>query len=190
MSESSGQFLIDLLFLILCLRIIYIAISYGFICEFFKTAGLLLGSFFAFQYYPLVNIIAEALPFLNRGYSALFSFLLILLGVNLFFVLSRMIVMSLFKIKEIYFKQKVVLFLLGGFRAVFTSSIILFLLYLSPLDSKYFCHNISYGLFKGFAPKIYLASFKVYNKVSTKAIVNKEVEAYYETRKFLPAGSK
>ena len=75
------------------------------------------------------------------------------------------------------------LFFLGVFRASLIGSIIFFSLYLSPLDSKYFCHSISYSVSKNIAPTIYLMAFKVYNKISSKIVANKEVAEYYEAEK-------
>jgi len=191
MEISGNQVLIDLLFLILCLRVIYISISRGIVRENFKIGGLLLGSFFAFQYYSsLADSISDKIPFLSRGYFFLFSFLLILLGIRLTCTLFRLIVSFFFKRDEIYLKEKILLFFLGAFRASLIGSIIFFLLYLSPLDSKYFCHSISYSVFKNIGPKIYLIAFKVYDKASSKIVVNKEVEEYYEAEKLLPGNSK
>lgn len=191
MEISGSQTFIDSLFLILCLRVIYISISRGIIRENFKIGGLLLGSFFAFQYYfSLADNLSDKIPFLNRGYFLLFSFLLILLGIRLVFIIARLIVTFFFKRDEIYFKERVLLFFLGAFRASLIGSIILFSLYLSPLDSKYFCHSISYSIFKNVGPKIYLVAFRGYDKISSKIVINKEVEEYYEAEKPLPGNSK
>lgn len=191
MEISGSQTFIDSLFLILCLRVIYISISRGIIRENFKIGGLLLGSFFAFQYYfSLADSLSDKIPFLNRGYFLLFSFLLILLGIRLVFIIARLIVTFFFKRDEIYFKERVLLFFLGAFRASLIGSIILFSLYLSPLDSKYFRHSISYSIFKNVGPKIYLVAFRGYDKISSKIVINKEVEEYYEAEKPLPGNSK
>lgn len=191
MEISGNQTFIDLAFLILCLRVVYISISRGIVCEIFKLVGLLLGSFFAFHYYSsLADKISDKIPFLSREYSLLFSFLLIFLGVRLIFALSRLMVAFFFKKGEVCFKKGVMVFFLGAFRASLIGSIIFFSLYLSPLDSKHFCHSISYSIFKNVGPKIYLAAFKVYDKFSSKIVVNKEVEEYYEAEKPLPGNSK
>ena len=191
MEISGSQTFIDLLFLILCLRVIYISVSRGIVRENFKIGGLLLGSFFAFQYYfSLADRVSDKIPFLSRGYFLLFSFLLIILGIRLIFTLSRLIVTFFFKRGEIYFKERVLLFFLGAFRASLIGSIIFFSLYLSPLDSKYFCHSISYSIFKNVGPKIYLVAFKVYDKISSKIVINKEVEEYYEAEKPLSGNNK
>ena len=191
MEISGSQTFIDLIFLILCLRVVYIAISRGIVSESFKLVGLLLGSFFAFHYYSfLADKISDKIPFLSREYFLLFSFLLILLGIRLIFTLSRLIVTFFFKKDQVYFKKRVVLLFLGAFRASLIGSIVFFSLYLSPLDSTRFCHSISYSIFKNVGPKIYLIAFKVYDKISPKILVNKEVAEYYEAEKPLQGNSK
>ena len=53
---------IDIFFLILCLYTIYIAVSRGPQREILRIIGVLVGSFFAFQHYPLVaQFIADKL---------------------------------------------------------------------------------------------------------------------------------
>ena len=191
MKIFGSQIFIDLVFLILCLRVIYISISRGIVREIFKLTGLFLGSFFAFHYYfSLANNISDKIPFLNREYFLLFSFLVILLGVRLIFTFSRLITAFFFKREEICLKERVALFFLGAFRTSLLGSVIFFSLYLSPLDSKYFCHSISYSIFKNIGPKIYLTAFKIYDKISFKTVVNKEVEEYYEAKNPLPRNGK
>jgi len=191
MEISLSQTFIDLVFLILCLRVVYISMSRGIISESFKLTGLLLGSFFAFHYYSsLADKISDKIPFLSREYFLLFSFLLILLGIRLIFALSRLIVTFFFKRGEVGLKERRVLFFLGALRASLIGSIIFFSLYLSPLDSKRFCHSISYSISKNVGPGIYLVAFKVYDKLSPKIVVNKEVRNYYEAKKPLPGSSK
>ena len=191
MEESFGQFFIDLFFLIICLRVIYISISRGILRENFKIIGLFFGSFFAFQYYfSLSESISKKVSFLNREYFLLFSFFLILLGVGLVFTFMGLIAASLFGKKKAYLKERLLSFFLGAFRASFLVSVIIFLLHLSPLDSKHFCHTISYRITKNIGPKIYLISFKMYNKFNPEAVLNKEVEEYYEVKKSLSGNGK
>lgn len=191
MEISGSQAFIDLFFLILCLRVAYISITRGIICESFKILGLLSGAFFAFHYYSALGEgISSKIHFLSKEYCLLFSFLLIFLGIRSIFTLSRLIVTFFFKKKESCFKEGVALFFLGILRASLIGSILLFLLHLSPLDSKCFSHSISYSIFRNIGPKIYLMVFKGYNKVNSKAVANKEVVKYYETEKSLSRNSK
>jgi len=174
---------IDLFFLILCLRIIYVSVSKGVLQENFKVVGIFISSFFAFQYFSLLtNNINSKISFLNPKYLYFISFLLIFLGIGIVFNLLWLIISLLFKQeqKEIGQPQKWLGFFLGSFRAFFLSSIIIFLLYLSPLNSQYFNDTISYRVFKNIAPKIYQLFFKFYSKFNTEARLNKEVEEYYE----------
>ena len=191
MEELFSRIIIDLFVLIICLRAIYIAVSRGILRESFRAAGLLTSSLIAFHYHSyLSGIISRKIPFLSKEYFLLFSFLLIFLGVGLISTLLRLIVTSFFKKREIYFKERLVLLVIGGFRALFLASIIIFLLHLSPLDSKRFCHSISYSISKNVGPKIYLLFLETYNKLDPEIRVNKEVEEYYETKKSLSRGNK
>jgi len=191
MEKSFGQVFVDLFFLIICLRVIYISISRGILRESFKIIGLFFGSFFAFQYYfSLSESISKKIPFLSSEYFLFLSFLLILLGVGLVFTFAGLIAASLFGKKETSLKKKLLSFFLGAFRASFLVSIIIFLLHLSPLDSKHFCHTISYSITKNIGPKIYLMSFKMYNKFNPEVVLNKEVKEYYEIEKSLSGSGK
>ena len=191
MEESFGQVFIDLIFLIICLRVIYISISQGILRESFKIIGLFFGAFFAFQYYlSLSESIGKKIPFLSPEYFLFLSFLLVLLGVGLVFAFAGLIAVSLFGKKKTSLKEKLLSFFLGAFRASFLVSVIIFLLHLSPLDSKHFCHTIAYSITKNIGPKIYLMSFKMYNKFNPKAALNKEVEEYYEANKSLSGSGK
>ena len=191
MEESFGQVFIDLFFLIICLRVIYISISRGVLRESFKIIGLFFGSFFAFQYYfSLSDSISKKISFLNKEYFLFGSFFLILLGVGLVFAFTGLIAAFLFRKKEMCPKERLLSFFFGAFRASFLVSVILFLLHLSPLDSKHFCHTIAYNITKNIGPKIYLMSFKMYNKFNPEAAVNKEVEEYYEVKKSLSGSGK
>jgi len=187
MEIFGSQPFVDLFFLILCLRVIYISISRGIVCESFKLAGVLLGSFFAFHYY---SSLADKIPFLSREYFLLIAFISIFLWIRLILTLSRMIVTFFCKKDGVCFKARVVSLFLGAFRASLIGSVIFFSLHLSPLDSKYFCHSISYSIFKDISPKIYLVALKGYGKFNPKIIVNKEVEKYYEAEKPLSGNSK
>lgn len=183
--------LIDLFFLIICLRIFYISISRGFLSESFKILGLLSGSFFAFQYYFFIGgILSKRIPFLHPESFYFIAFLLILLGIGIIFSFLRIIVTFLFKKKERSFTEKGLSFLIGGLRASFFISVIIFLLHLLPFNSLYFRHTLSYDIFKNIAPKFYLVSFNLYKKIIPIATLNKEVEEYYGTKKTLSRDNK
>ena len=186
MEISGEQALIDLSFLILCLRVIYISVTRGILGESFKIGGLFVGALFAFHYYfSLGNYISKKILFLGKDYPYLVSFLLILLSIGVVFSLLRSIVTLLFKKEEISVEERWVSVFIGGFRAIFLSSVVIFLLHQSPLDLKFIRHTVSYRMFKKVAPKIYLVYFEFYRKANPKAILNKEVKKYYEAKKSL-----
>ena len=186
MEITARAALIDLFFLILCLRIIYISVSKGALQEGFKIAGLLLSSLFAFHLFSFLgNSLSNKVTIISKDYLYFISFLVIFLGIGAIINLIRLILALLFKREEVPKSERWAGLLIGGFRASYLSSIILFLLYLSPLGLQYFNDTISYKIFKKIAPKVYLLSFEAYSKFYTKAEVNKEVEEYYETKQSL-----
>lgn len=78
-------------------------------------------------------------------------------------------------------EEKRLALFMGGFRCVFASSVVLFVLSLSPVKADFFQYSLSYRALKNVAPAIYLGSFKIYNLfVPIKA--TKEVGDYYEAK--------
>lgn len=192
MEITARAALIDLFFLILCLRIIYISVSKGALQEIFKVVGLLLSSLFAFHFYSFLgDSISNKITILSKDHLYFISFLVIFFGIGAIFNLLRLIIALLFKREkeEVSRQERWVGLFIGGFRAAYLSSIILFLLYLSPLNWHFFNDTISYKVFKNIAPKVYLLSFNAYSKFYTEAQVNKEVEEYYEIKQSLSGNS-
>lgn len=184
MEISGSQAFIDLFFLILLLRIICIAVLKGVLRESFKVAGLLVGSLIAFQHYSIfADKVTQKILFLNKGSLYFLSFLLILLAIQAVFIFLRVIVCCIHKKEEISLPERRLAFFIGAARAIFTSSIVIFMMYLSPLNVRYFNKSISYNIFKNIAPKAYLMSFGVYTNINKGVILNKEVKEYYETKK-------
>jgi uncharacterized membrane protein required for colicin V production len=191
MEITAPAALIDLFFLILCLKIIHTAVSKGILQESFRLVGVFVGALFAFHFYSLLgNGIVSKVSFLNKQFVYLISFLVIFITIRVIFRLLRLIITLLFKLGELSIGERWMAFLLGAIRAAFLSSVIIFLFYLSPLNSKYYTKNISYKVFKNIAPKTYLISFDVYKKFNPKSECNKEVEEYYEVKKSLPGNSE
>ncbi len=175
--------LIDLFFLTLCLGIIYASISKGLLCEMFKVSGLLLGAFFAFQYYLFFSDkISGKIFFLKPKLLHVIIFFSIFISVRMVFTFLRLIVSSMLKKKYVLdeksYTEKLILIFVGVFRGVFFSSVIFYILFLSPIDSKYFNKGISYGMFKNFAPGIYLAAAKLGSEFNPQMKVNEEAEKY------------
>jgi len=177
---------IDVFFLILCLRVIYSAIARGIVCEGFKIASLVASSLCALHWYGFLDAYAERTAFLNKQYLDFISFLVIFFSIHAIFSLARLIATSLFKRKEIPIKERWVLLFVGSSRAVLLSSVILFMLHLSPLDPQYFAQGISSRIFKNIAPKFYLVALQVVIGAGDgQSLINKEVQEYYETATFL-----
>lgn len=174
------QALVDLFFLILILRVVYIAISKGVLCEIFKAAGLLIASIFSFHYYYILgDYIGKRVSFLNKEYLYFTCFLLILISIWAIFSLLRTIATLLVaKDKEVSFPQRWVSAFIGWGRAIFFSSVVVFLFQQVPFDQKIFKKTISYGMFKKIAPKIYLVTLNLYQKINPKVKVNNEVVKY------------
>ncbi len=176
--------LIDLFFLILCLRVIYISVSRGICLEALKLSGLLVSSLLAFQYYPpLAGNISRKLPFFNQEYFYFWSFLAIFLSVSAVFSLVRLIMLVFLEKKEKSFGEKLIALFAGGLRAAFLASLVIFLLHLTPLGSQRFSSNLSYRIFKNIAPKTYLISFAFINKLNSGISLNEEIQKYYEDGK-------
>ncbi|UCD15318.1 MAG: CvpA family protein [Candidatus Omnitrophota bacterium] len=186
-------YVIDFIVAALCLKVVYTAVSRGLVNEIFKSTGLLIGSLFAFHYYPHLAAKVEAnFPFLNKKYLSFVLFLLIFLGVMTVFSIVRKIVAFLYKKEEISVKERWVSFIIGGLRFVFLSSIIFFLMHLYSFNQRHYSKSISYSVFKNVAPKVYLVSLDFLNfyKIGSPKGSNKEVKKYYEIRTPLSGNNK
>jgi len=167
----------------------------GYLCEVFKLMSLLIASFLAFYYYSLLgDSIFNKISFLNEQYVYFLAFLGIFTTVTLIFSFLRLIVLFLAKREKAENpkpKVKWVLFFSGAFRALYLSSIIIFVIYLSPLDSESFQQSLSGVVCKKIAPKIYLQSFKlvIKNGKNKDKKANKEVKEYYEAKEPLSSNS-
>jgi Colicin V production protein len=167
---------IDVLFLILCLRVIYSAITAKLLREFFKVIGLILGMLFAFHFYFFLGQKSANIPFINVEYLNFISFIFIFFSIRSTIGLIGMIVSFLGKKKEVASKEKWVLLASGGLRTVLLTSIILFSLNMSPLDSKYFVNSFSYKICRNFAPETYLFLAKMVSKSKTGFKPNEDVQ--------------
>lgn len=178
--------IIDIFFLILCLRIGYIAVSRGIVCEGFKFISVLIAGLSSLHWYKFLNVYTERIPFLNKQYLDFISFLAIFFSIHTIISLVRSIVTSLFKRKEIPVKERWVSLFLGIVRAVFLSSLILFMAHLSSRGSPHLAQSRALPIFKNIAPKVYLVVAGALSGVGDeKSTLNKEVRAYYETATFL-----
>ncbi|RKY43359.1 MAG: hypothetical protein DRP80_05550, partial [Candidatus Omnitrophota bacterium] len=91
---------LDLVSLLIIIRVIYIAVSKGFVVEFFKIIATLAGAFFSFQFYTgLGNFFLKYLPFLGEDVASLLGFVLIFSIIWLLIKYLRTILTFLFKVE-------------------------------------------------------------------------------------------
>jgi len=192
MEIIDGLYLIDIIALILCLRIIYISVFRGFLNEGFKVVGLLCAALLAFHYYPaLAHKIGAAIPFLNAKYVDFIFFFVIFFSIMGVFSVVRRILAVFYKREESPSAgERWFALLLGAVRFVVLTSVIFFFLNLYSINPAYFSDSISYLFFRKAAPKMYLVSFNIFNKFYPEIKLNKEVEEYYEARNIILGNSK
>ncbi len=180
---------IDIFFLVILLRIIYIAASRGFLREFCKLAGLFCASFLAFGFYPyLSEIVRTRVSFINPNFLHFIAFFLIFVVVRLTFSLVILIIGLFLPKPEASAKDKVLLLGLGSFRAVFFLSVIFFSLSLLSFNPRYIRDSLTYNLFKKVAPSVYLFSAGIVRRLNEDFEVNTRVEGYLREDKPVKKG--
>ncbi len=183
--------MIDIFFLILCFVISYSALRCGFLIEIFKLAGLLLSTILAFQFYPFLSgFLEKHLAFLHKQFLNFVAFGVIFFSVSIGFYLLEKLVGVFIKAQELSARQRLISLTIGGARLILLISTLLFLIFLFP--GKFtLTQSVSYRLCKQVAPKVYLVSFKIYNKCIPNMItLNGEVKKYYEIKDNLSGDSK
>lgn len=179
-------YLIDIIFLVLCLKILYTAVSRGLVNELIKVIGIIFALWFSFHYYTyLAERAVDFLSFLNTKYLEFFIFSVIFLVILLFFSILRRIAALLFKREEFSPRERWLCFFAGAFRYVVLSSVIIFCLHLYSFSSEYFYRTFYYRLFKPVAPSLYLFSFgalKKFNKFDHNFKINEAVLSYIEKK--------
>jgi uncharacterized membrane protein required for colicin V production len=182
--------IIDIFFLILFLRIVYVAASRGFLKEACKLIGLIAASLFAFHFYPnLADIIRAKISFINSNYLYSVSFFLIFIAVRIVFSLLNLIISLFLPKAEISAKKRIVLFAAGVFRGFLLFSTIFFLLNLASFKPDYVKNSLSYNFTKRIAPSFYLMSAKIFKEFNKTFIINEKVEDYLNQKKPSRQGS-
>ena len=172
--------LIDLVFIILWVRILYVAVSRGILAEIIKIAGLLAGIFFAFQYYTFSGEkLGYSIPFLGKEYFNLAAFLIIFLGTRAIFSFLGLITRLLFKSRDIAIFERWLSLFAGTVRAILLSSVIVFAFHLSPFDLLVVQKSRAV-LFAKPAPWSYLAIYRFFSTTNAKMKVNPGVEQYLD----------
>lgn len=176
MGIFSGFGLIDIIFIILCLRISYEAASKGFFVEILKILALFINSIFTFQFYPFIaEKISNKISFLDKGYLKAVVAIVLFSIIGIIFGLLIKVIDALLKRKEIPSAEKYAALVFGFVRLAFLASFIVFLLCLFPAKPQILAGYTS-RIFKGIAPKTYLATAGLYGKLSPQFSVNTEVE--------------
>ncbi|MCK9613895.1 MAG: CvpA family protein [Candidatus Omnitrophica bacterium] len=182
MGIFEGFGLIDLIFLILCLRITYEAVSKGIFVEILKLLALFINSIFTFQFYPFIaEKFSSKISFLSKDFVKAITAILLFFIIGIIFGLLIKIIDALFKRKEILSSEKLLAVIFGFLRLAFLASMIVFLLYLFPASPQ-FLRGYTCRIFKNVAPKVYLMTAGVYGKFIPGLAVNTEVKKVYESR--------
>ena len=169
--------LIDLFFIALLLKIAYTSCARGIRIEIFKLCALLISSLFAFHYFSaLCQTAGKRIGFLTPENLRLASFLLLLIGSSVVFSIIRRLIYPILKTEELGLSTRWLSLFVGIFRFILLSSIIIFCIYLSPLNQKYYKSSLSYRYFKNIAPVIYIKTANAYKKIIPKAIINEKVK--------------
>lgn len=176
MGIFKGFGLIDLIFLILWLRITYEAVSKGILIEILKILALFINSIFTFQFYPfLAGKISAKITFLPENFIKAITALALFVIIGIIFGLIIKIIDAFFKRKEIASAEKMVAVIFGFARLVFLASVLVFFLHLICANPGIFGGYTS-RVFKGIAPKTYLATAGGLSKIIPGFTVNMEVE--------------
>jgi uncharacterized membrane protein required for colicin V production len=190
MGIFSGFGLIDIFFIILCLRITYEAVSKGIFVEIFKILALFINSIFTFQFYSFfAGKISEKISFLDQNYVKAITAVLMFFIIGIVFGLLVKIIDALFKKKEIIFAEKMAAMVLGFVRLAFLTSMLVFFLHLFPAAPQ-FISGYTSRIFRPIAPKTYLVLAEGFNKIIPAFTVNTEVKSIYEAKSDLSGSNQ
>lgn len=183
--------IVDFVFFVLSVLLIFRAVLKGVLKELVRVFGVLCGTLLAFQYYDsLAQKIGEKALFLNKEYFVLISFFsLYCFGTFVFFILGS-VIGAFIKKKEYFVPERIVALFIGTGHAFFLVSVIIFMLFLSPMDPKKFSSSLAFRTLKNVAPGIYLGTITLYNKGKGKLEVNQEVVRYYEAKDVVSRNDK
>lgn len=196
-----GFSVLDFFFILLYLRICYVAISKGFFTEVFKTISLFCATILSLHFYTgfqsklILNIIdwlRNSLPFIDIRVFYFSSFLIIFLGVGMVFSLLRGVFIPLIARDQSEgnsYCQRWISFFLANIRWFVIVSVSIFVLWLSPLTFSSCYDSLSYRFFKNVAVKVYFFSIKIWGKFNPDVEVNKEVKGYYEIKRSISESS-
>ncbi|MCF7869858.1 MAG: CvpA family protein [Candidatus Omnitrophica bacterium] len=182
--------IIDIFFLIIFLRIVYVAASRGVLKEVCKLIGLISAFLFAFHFYPnLAEIVRTKISFINSNYLYSVSFFLIFIIIRIIFSLLNLIISLFLPKAEISAKKRAALLAAGAFRGLLLFSTIFFLFNLASFRPDYVKNSLSYNFSKQIAPKFYLISAKIFKGFNKTFTVNEKVGDYLKQKQPSRQGS-
>jgi uncharacterized membrane protein required for colicin V production len=173
---------VDIFVLIILFRICYVSLKNGFLLELFKLLGTVAAICCAMHYYTRISDSIRALMKLGKdGQLVFFDFIsfvvLAILGYAVFLIL-RELVARLFKAEAVPTLAKWGGLVVGVARAFLLSSLLLFILYLSPVDYMRGSISGSYGGKRiiQVAPNMYVGLWEaVFSKFMTGEKLNETV---------------
>jgi uncharacterized membrane protein required for colicin V production len=182
---------IDSVIILLILRVLYIAVKNGFLCEVTKVLVVFLASFLSFQYYPVI-LRQFSVEGSSRQYLEFLSFFTIFtVTILTLSFLRRIIVGFRGPVTSKYSSlRRWLSFLLGIGRASLLASTFIFGFYLLPPKDNLFRGSASFRVFRCIAPKSYIFAFGLYRRAVAGVQFNQEVMNYYEGKKDLPRSSR
>lgn len=183
MDIIKGFGFIDLLFIILWLTISYTAISKGLFLEILKLTALVVSALIAFQFYPFfTSTVTARVAVLSKDYFDVITFCVLFSIVGIILGLLTKLLGALFKREEVHLPEKLVALVFGSARAIFLTSIFIFLFYLFPAGADTPHKGLAFGIFKNIAPKVYLVSADILDGFIPGLTINMQVKKIYESR--------
>ena len=149
---------IDILAFIVLVRILYIAVSKGFVVEFFKCIATFLSLSFSFHYFTYVtDLLVRFLPFLNENTGYALSLIALYGLVWTLIKYVRTAIILLFKIEPHAVIERWVGLFLGLARGAVFLSVLFFTLYLfhGRYVNNSLMHSFSFSAVKQIAPASY-----------------------------------
>ena len=182
---------IDFIFIILCLRILYTAVTRGLVSESLRLLGSVLAAIFAFQFYSLgAEWVVVILPFVKGKVPSVISFLIIFVSIKVAFSLLAGIIGAFFGREYTSVAERWFSLLIGGVRFAVLGSICVYVLFLSSLNPDVYAGSPMVRVCKKVAPAFYLGFMDLYQKVHPTAAINEEVQTYYETQSLVSGDSQ
>ncbi|MCM8786824.1 MAG: CvpA family protein [Candidatus Omnitrophica bacterium] len=182
--------IIDIIFLIIFFRIVYISILKGIAVEILKFIALIVALFFSFHYYSyLPKLPQKFISFVPKERCAFLIFIIIFLGILVIFSFLIKILSLLFdKKKELSNLEKWIALFVGIIRFSFLVSILIFVASIFPISmvkEKILANSISVGLFSKIAPFGYFSIVKLSKMINPNIEINMNIQKYYEVKRNL-----